>query len=530
MEERQILTLRPYQQAAVDAVFSRWEAGARRCLIVLPTGTGKTIVFAAVAERLAAQGKRVLILAHRDELLQQAADKLRRATGLGCSVEKAEQRSTEGDSRWFAVTVGSVQTLRRKRRQERLGRGRFDAIIVDEAHHIMSDEYQRVLSGFDAPLLLGVTATPERSDKKTLLQTFPDGITYSYTLADAVRDGWLCRITVETAPIRIDLRAVRQQHGDFEGGSLDQALTPHLPAIAEEIRRSCAGRRTVVFLPLIRTAQALAKQLGALGLRAAEVHGSSTDRAQILKDFDAGAYDVLCNAMLLTEGWDCPGVSAIVVLRATRSRSLYMQMIGRGTRPAEGKQDLRILDFQWLCEKYDLCRPAELLPVEEEAKKRGDGLQDLDALAAEREKPDPTAAVRKRIEQHARRQKEIFDPLARALGMESGAGAPDEKAPTERMRSALVTFGVKEKEAAELGYRQTRALLDRLFERKTRGLASLRQVRLLERYGFPRPEEWTGDEAGRVMGALASTGWRWLPAGKDSLTPERLKGGKEIGS
>ena len=155
--------LRPYQEEARRAVEREWDEGRAKTLLVLPTGCGKTIVFAMVAKDVVDGGGRVLVLAHRGELLDQAADKIGKATGLGCSVEKAERTSV---GEWFRVTVGSVQTMMRPSRLDRFPRDWFDAIIVDEAHHALSASYQAVLDHFDAADVLGVTATPDRGDRR----------------------------------------------------------------------------------------------------------------------------------------------------------------------------------------------------------------------------------------------------------------------------------------------------------------------------------------------------------------------------
>ena len=159
------MELRPYQTAAKEAIQSQWSSGVTKTLLVLPTGTGKTIVFSKLAEDCVRDGERVLILAHRGELLNQAADKMAKATGLGCAVEKAE--STCLDS-WYRVTVGSVQSLMRESRLQRFTPDYFNTIIVDEAHHCISDSYQRVLGYFDQAKVLGVTATPDRGDMRNL--------------------------------------------------------------------------------------------------------------------------------------------------------------------------------------------------------------------------------------------------------------------------------------------------------------------------------------------------------------------------
>ncbi len=255
----------------------------------------------------------------------QAADKLEKTTGLKASVEKADQHAFKS---WYRVTVGSVQTLMRDSRLNAFPEDYFHTIVVDEAHHILSDGYKRVMDHFPDAKVLGVTATPDRGDMKNLGEFF-ESLAYEYPLNRAVKEGYLCKIRAQTVPLKIDISGVKTQNGDYALADVGTALDPYLSAIAQEMKTYCAGRKTFVFLPLIKTSQKMCALLKEQGFNAAEVNGESADRAQILSDFDQGRYDVLCNSMLLTEGWDCPSVDCIVVLRPTKIRSLYCQMVGR---------------------------------------------------------------------------------------------------------------------------------------------------------------------------------------------------------
>lgn len=276
--------LRPYQQQARDRIHAEWDAGHTRTLLVLPTGTGKTIVFALVAADQVRAGDRVLILAHRGELLEQAADKLQRSTGLVSAVEKAE--STCLDS-WFRVVVGSVQTLQRTARLERFPHDYFGTIIIDEAHHAITDGYRRILDYFGDAKVLGVTATPDRGDMRNLGEVF-DSLAFEYKLTDAIKEGYLCKIMAQTIPLQLDITSVTMSGGDYAVGDLGTALDPYLEQIAAEMARRCKSRKTVVFLPLIKTSQKFRDLLNTYGFRAAEVNGQSDDRRQVLADFDAG--------------------------------------------------------------------------------------------------------------------------------------------------------------------------------------------------------------------------------------------------
>lgn len=197
------MELRPYQEEARNTVFEEWEK-VNRTLLVLPTGCGKTIVFAKVTEDCVRGGRRVLILAHRGELLEQAADKIARTTGLRCAMEKAEE-SCLGS--WYRVTVGSVQSLQREKRLERFPEDYFGTIIIDEAHHSLSDGYQRVLNHFPDAKVLGVTATPDRGDMRNLGEYF-ESLAYEYTLPKAIREGYLSPIKALTIPLKLDLTGV----------------------------------------------------------------------------------------------------------------------------------------------------------------------------------------------------------------------------------------------------------------------------------------------------------------------------------
>lgn len=296
------MELRPYQEEARESIFEEWDKGVQKTLLVLPTGCGKTVVFAKVAEDCVRRGDRVLILAHRGELLEQAADKIGKATGLGCATEKAEQ-SCLGS--WFRITVGSVQTLMREKRLGQFPAGYFNTIIIDEAHHCISDSYQKILQHFDSAHVLGVTATPDRGDMQNLGQVF-DSLAYEYTLPKAIREGYLSPIKALTIPLQLDLSGVSMQSGDFKAGDIATALDPYLYQIADKMEKYCKDRKTVVFLPLVKTSQKFKEVLNEKGFRAAEVNGESKDRAEVLEAFDRGDYNVLCNSMLLTEGWDCP--------------------------------------------------------------------------------------------------------------------------------------------------------------------------------------------------------------------------------
>ena len=521
--------LRPYQQQARDRIHAEWDAGHTRTLLVLPTGTGKTIVFASVAADQVRAGDRVLILAHRGELLEQAADKLQRSTGLVSAVEKAE--STCLDS-WFRVVVGSVQTLQRTARLERFPQDYFGTIIIDEAHHAITDGYRRILDYFSGAKVLGVTATPDRGDMRNLGEVF-DSLAFEYKLTDAIKEGYLCKIMAQTIPLQLDITSVTMSGGDYAVGDLGTALDPYLEQIAAEMARRCKSRKTVVFLPLIKTSQKFRDLLNAHGFRAAEVNGQSDDRRQVLADFDAGKYNVLCNSMLLTEGWDCPSVNCVVVLRPTKVRSLYSQMVGRGTRLSPGKTDLLLLDFLWMTDKHELCRPADLVcedrtvarQMTEHLAESGcpEDIEEAAAQASEDVVAQREEALAKQLEEQRRKKAKLVDPLqyemsiqaedlagyVPAFGWEAGP-------PSEQQTAALEKLGILPDAVESAG--KAALLLDRLNKRRDEGLTTPKQIRCLEKYGFQHVGTWSFEAACHMIDRIAAQGWRGVPKGVNPRT------------
>ena len=521
--------LRPYQQQARDRIHAEWDAGHTRTLLVLPTGTGKTIVFASVAADQVRAGDRVLILAHRGELLEQAADKLQRSTGLVSAVEKAE--STCLDS-WFRVVVGSVQTLQRTARLERFPQDYFGTIIIDEAHHAITDGYRRILDYFSGAKVLGVTATPDRGDMRNLGEVF-DSLAFEYKLTDAIKEGYLCKIMAQTIPLQLDITSVTMSGGDYAVGDLGTALDPYLEQIAAEMARRCKSRKTVVFLPLIKTSQKFRDLLNAHGFRAAEVNGQSDDRRQVLADFDAGKYNVLCNSMLLTEGWDCPSVDCVVVLRPTKVRSLYSQMVGRGTRLSPGKTDLLLLDFLWMTDKHELCRPADLVCEDRAvARQMTENLaesgcpQDIEEAAAEASEDVVTQreeALAKQLEEQRRKKAKLVDPLQYEMSIQAedlSGYVPtfgwEAGPPSEQQTAALEKLGILPDAVESAG--KAALLLDRLNKRRDEGLTTPKQIRCLEKYGFQHVGTWSFEAARHMIDRIAAQGWRGVPKGVNPRT------------
>lgn len=518
------MELRPYQQEAKEAIFAEWGKGVRRTLLVLPTGTGKTIVFAKVAEECVRSTGQVLILAHRGELLDQAADKIAKTTGLGCATEKAEESCLNS---WFNITVGSVQTLMREKRLNQFSPDYFSTIIIDEAHHCISDGYQRVLNHFTDANVLGVTATPDRGDMRNLGAYF-ESMAYEYTLPKAIKEGFLSPIKALTIPLTMDLTKVGTQAGDFKASDLGTALDPYLYGIAEEMQICCMDRKTVVFLPLVKTSQKFRDILNVNGFSAAEVNGESKDRAEILADFDSGKYNVLCNSMLLTEGWDCPSVDCIVVLRPTKIRSLYSQMVGRGTRLFPGKDHLLLLDFLWHTERHELCHPAHLICENEEvAQKMTKNIEaagcPVDIEEAEKTATEDVVAQReealaKQLQEMKRRKGALVDPLQYEMSIQAedlSGYVPsfgwEMAPPSDKQKQVLEKLGILPDTIDNAG--KASKILERLDKRKEEGLTTPKQIRCLEKYGFQHVGTWPFDAAKNMIDRIAAGGWRGTPQG-----------------
>ena len=518
------MELRPYQNEAVASVESEFMRGVRSTLIVLATGCGKTIVFSHIAAREVRRGGRVLILAHRGELLQQAIAKLRSATGIEAGLEKAEETSAVAwDEIPYTVVVGSVQSMKSQKRLARFSPDEFTLIVIDECHHALTGTYRAVIDHFPKARLLGVTATPDRGDLRSLSEVF-ETIAYEYSIVDAIKGGWLSPIFVQTVPLRIDLSGVAVQSGDFQAASLGSALDPYLRQICREIKERCHDRKTIVFTPLIATSRKMLSLLGEAGVaEVREVNGESPDRAETLQWFaNADTGCVLLNSMLLTEGYDEPSVDCIVVLRATKVRSLFVQMVGRGTRLAPGKRNLLLLDFLWLTASHDLCRPACLLSdnaevcetITKKQEAKGCGELDLSPETLESAITDTVKkredALAKRLAAQSRKKGKLFDALqfAQLTGVTNLSDVPttiqENDRPTMEMVDRLERLGFRcpgSQTAAE-------QLLTAYQQRVDSGLSSHKQINRLTAYGFRNVAQWPFAAAKKMMDRIAACGWR----------------------
>ncbi|MFT7625892.1 MAG: ATP-dependent helicase IRC3 [Myxococcota bacterium] len=342
-------TLRPYQREAVAAVIAARRQGVRRMVVCLPTGSGKTVIFAELS-RMAR--KNVLVLAHRAELLEQAQMRLQAAIGTQriVAIEQADREAPANAS----VVVCSIRSLRTERLQ-RVIRGRdIGLVLYDECHHATADDNMRVLRElgcFDSDwtgTLLGFTATTARGDGQGLDKVFEE-IVYHRSIQQLMKEGWLAPLRGFRIATTADLGGLSSGGLDFREDELAEAvdIEDRNALVARSIQELARDRRTVAFCVTVNHARNLTKALNRLGVPADLVHGEMKRdrREQALRDFREGRTRVLSNVGVLTEGFDDPGVSAIAMARPTRSEGLYAQCVGRGTRLAEGKKDCLILDF-----------------------------------------------------------------------------------------------------------------------------------------------------------------------------------------
>lgn len=529
------MQLRQYQKEAVEAVEGAFK-DVQSTLIVLATGCGKTIVFSHVAANEVRRGGRVLILAHRGELLEQAIDKLRRATGIVAGMEKADITSDTFDEPPYTVVVGSVQSMCREKRLERFSPDEFSLIIIDECHHALTSTYGSVIGYFKDAKLLGVTATPDRGDLRSLGEVF-QSISYEYSIVQAIKDGYLCPIRAQTIPLQIDLSQVVKQGGDYQAAGLGSALEPYLHQICREIRVRAADRKTVVFTPLIATSRKMLDIFKAEGVtEVREVNGESEDRAETLKWFETAPKGcVLLNSMLLTEGWDEPSADCICVLRATKVRALFVQMVGRGTRLSPGKENLLLLDFLWLTSTHDLCRPACILTDDQEVaevitarQEKNAGTDDMEISAETLENAESETvqkrekALAERLEKMRRRKAGLVDPLQYAYSIEDieltnykPLTARDAKNPTMQQLDRLEKMGF----GAPATFGEAELILKQNERRQAAGLSTPKQIRFLEGKGFRNVAKWTKEQAQKMTQRIIVCNWR-IPAG---VNPEFYK-------
>ena len=546
------MNLRPYQSAASDAIFKEW-LDNDSTLVVMPTGGGKTILFADVIRRVFP--RRALVIAHREELIFQARDKIERVTGLKADVEMGEYRAEGGLFGMARVVVSTIQTQCSGGdgggRMAKFDPSQFGLLIIDEAHHATSPSYRRVIDYYrsnQALKVLGVTATPDRADEEALGQVF-QSVAFDYEVLDAIHDGWLVPIEQQMVHVEgLDYSSIRTTAGDLNGGDLAAVLEAekNLQQMASASVAIIGNRRALVFTASVKAAEMTAEIFNRhRGGMATWVCGETDreERRRRLADFAAGKWQVVCNCGVLTEGFDDPGVEVIIMGRPTKSRSLYSQMVGRSTRPLPGvvdgpetpearraaiaasaKPSCLVVDFVGNAGKHKLVTSADILggKVSEEALERavkrvstaGGPVNMTEALDEEEaelreQKRLAEAARRAGLVATARFTTQSVDPFdvlhldpVKPRGWDAGRQL------TEKQRSLLAKQGIN---PDRISFAEGRQLIAEIFRRWDGKLCSFKQAKVLRKYGYDTQVSFA--EASGIIDGLARNGWRRVPAG-----------------
>jgi superfamily II DNA or RNA helicase len=541
------MKLRPYQSDASDAIFKEWQDNDST-LVVMPTGGGKTILFADVIRRVFP--RRALVIAHREELIFQARDKIQRVTGLRADVEMGEYRADGGLFGAARVVVSTIQTQCSGGdgggRMAKFDPQRFGVLIIDEAHHATSPSYRRVIDYYrtnQALKILGVTATPDRADEEALGQVF-QSVAFDYEVLDAIHDGWLVPIEQQMVHVEgLDYSSIRTTAGDLNGGDLAFVMEAekNLQQMASASLTIIGPRRALVFTASVKAAEMTAEIFNRHRAGMASWVCGKTDREErrrVLADFAAGKVQVVCNCGVLTEGFDDPGVEVIIMGRPTKSRSLYSQMVGRSTRPLPGvadgpetaderraaiaasaKPSCLVVDFVGNAGKHKLVTSADILggKVSEEAvelavtlaRKAGGPVNMTEALdEAEAElheqKRLAEAARRARLVATARFTTQAVDPFdVLHLDPVKPRGWDNSHQLTEKQRSLLAKQGIN---PDRISFSQGKQLIAEIFRRWDGKLCSFKQAKVLRKYGYNTDVSFI--EASATIDALAKNGWR----------------------
>lgn len=551
------MNLRPYQAEGVRRIHEALESH-RSTIFVMATGLGKTVVFSSLLRERMSTGH-ALVLAHREELVHQAARKLHEVTGQQPGIEMADHRVRKTVFGYPPIVVSSVQTqdAGRPRRMNKFDPKSFSTIVVDEAHRAVSPQYRRVIDyymqGNPDAKLLGVTATPDRLDGKRMREVF-ESVAYNYGIDSGVRDGWLVPLSQKLVRVRgLDFSAVRTVAGDFNQGELADLMRreSHLHGVADSVVQIAGDRRTLVFASSVKHAEGLCEILNRhRPNRAAWVCGKTPKdhRRDVLARYRRKELQYLVNVDVFTEGFDDPGIEVVAVARPTKSRAKYVQMVGRGTRTLpgvvdceptaearrfsisiSGKPKLEVIDFHGNAGRHELCSIADVLgdaleePVRERVKKImaedddttlddavSEAKKQLDEEEAERERLDAELAdarlreAKSRIVGRAEIEVREIDPF-RVVGLPAMRSAPAAKydSPmTEAQRKLLVDRFKVADLPPDTTRQQASKMIDQLIQRSKDGLCTYRQARWLDQYGYDSTS-MTFEEASRICDHLA---------------------------
>jgi len=545
-----MISLRPYQTQAVESVFEEWKE-KRSTLIVEPTGCGKTTIFTEVIRR--AQPRRAIVLTHREELLTQAARRIESQANVTCDIEMGNLRASTSLFSRSECIVATVQSLYSGGEgEERMLKFRpqdFGLLICDEAHHYTSPSFRKVIDYFrQNPELkvLGVTATPDRTDEQALGQIF-ESVAHDYEILDAIHDGWLVPVQQQMVEVQsLDFSKVRTTAGDLNGADLAALMEAEetLQGVASSSIEIIGGRRTLAFTSSVKHAEMLCDIFNRHRPdMAAWVCGATHKqlRRETLEKFSSGQTQVLVNCGVLTEGFDCPQVEVIIQARPTKSRCLYAQIIGRSLRPLPGivdgletpeerttaikqsqKPSALIVDFVGNAGRHKLMTTADILGgnVSDEAienavkraTKEGKSVNMVDMLEAEEERLRRFEELRRKEAARkahlvgkatfSTRTVDAFD--AYQMEPTRSRGWDDGKRLSEKQNGVLLKAGINPE---GLPYAQAKQLLNEQFRRWNQKLCTYKQAKLLQKHGY-QTKDLPMTEASRLIDALAKNGWR----------------------
>jgi superfamily II DNA or RNA helicase len=547
------ITLRPYQLEALDGIHEQLEQ-SNSTLLVMATGVGKTIVFAQLAKKYMENG-RIMVLAHREELVSQAVLKLLDITGCEADVEMGEYRANAYGAFRSRLVVSTIQTQIAgpgKGRMEKFNPDEFSLLVIDEAHHSAAKSYRRVIEYYrQNPSLkvLGVTATPDRADEKALGQIF-ESVAYDYGIRDGIDGGWLVPIGQQSVFVEgLDYSAIRTTAGDLNGKDLSHVLEfeENLHGIASPTLELCSDKKTLVFAASLAQAERLNEILNRHKPGSAKwVHGGTPKEARrdLFAEYRAGTFQFLVNVGVATEGFDEPGIEAVVMARPTKSRSLYAQMVGRGTRPlpnliedidgpqarraaiaSSAKPSLEVIDFVGNAGRHKLISSADILggryndAIVERAKrnaekKSADAGMPVDVIdelqraewQIEREKREAAEAERRQhVKLKARFSTAKVNPFdIYNLQPWRERAWHKNRPPTDKQLAFLQRCGV---DPSGLGFTHAQQLIKRIIDDRQKGGCTFKQAKVLTRYGY-EVSELSFDEASALISGIAENGWK----------------------
>ncbi len=525
------MKLRDYQLDAIEA--ARGSLSKNRATIVkFATGLGKTIIASKVIEMTAKKGGRSLFLAHTNELVLQFEDKLKQSTGLDTLVEKAERTAYNKEGK---IVCASIQSISKPNRLSKYNRDNFNLIFTDEVHRGASDSYVRVYDYFKSAKMIGLTATPFRTDDRSLGDHFDD-VCIDRGLEWGIDNGWLVPIESVTIPLKIDLSEVDSSNGDFQKGQLADAITPVMEQVADAIlEHGCLDEKVLVFLPTKVASKRFSKILTSKGFVSEHLDGGTKDREGVLRRFSEAESMVLCNPMVLSTGYDEPSISVVIDLTPTKSNLLYIQKIGRGLRSVCGhlfanttvleriaiiasssKPRLRILDFLWHGATKNLSHPACLFAKSKEVEKKmiqisaKGGVKNLKEVEEEAHKElvsEREQALIDNLNGFRGNTSQKFDPVLQAVSLFDDSlvnWKPEvkwEAEPLSAKQEEYLTNNGFDCSGWKKGYASK--VLASLEVRREKGLATPKQFRCLQKHGYPNAHQMSFADAKVAMDKLS---------------------------